>query len=105
MPEEIFDCQWRNLVSNLRLLLINFYFCQDDLDPKGQTHVASRSFKLLLGAHEVKSGKANIDDMPLGDMFRDGQFSPEEYELPQNGKNIFYSNTYLKRVRDHITKL
>lgn len=103
MPEEIFDCKWIDIVST-RLILINlFSFCQGDLDVTKQTRVAQNAAKILLDTEKVKRGEVDLNDMPLGDMFRDNTFSFLEYELPQNGKNIFYSSEGLKRLNKHIT--
>lgn len=53
--------------------------------------------RLLTHIEAIKSNKLNLNDMPVGDLFRDSTFTFEDYEF-LGAQNRFYSPEYINKI-------
>lgn len=78
------------------------------------TPMAKNVCRILLCEQELKENKADISNLPLGDLFRTTSLTPEDYQLFSkhksyskcniDTKNTFYSSEYMKLIGNFLKK-
>lgn len=100
--DEKIDIQFQNEIARAAWIPIN------QLGHYKFTRMASNICRYLTNYENIASGKVDLKDMPLGDLFRDSMFGYEDYEFMGNEQRM-YSSEYLMRVakflKQPITKL
>ena len=82
MPEEIAKCEWIPVAK-----MKHFTF----------TNAAKNICSLLQNEAKVKSGKIDLRNMPIGDLFRDSGFAIQDYKL-MGADFKMYSSEYMNKL-------